>query len=59
MLLELFEDGKDVFKPGKTKECLRGRVEKGMFSARDMIMSSDQFAGIFNAIEPDISECNN
>ena len=34
MLLELFEDGKNVFKRGKTKEWLRERVEKGMFFAR-------------------------
>ena len=62
MLLELFEDGKDVFKRGKTKEWLRERIEKGMFFARYiralemMTMSSDQFAGILNAIEPDISK---
>ena len=59
MLLELFEDAKDGFKQENTKEWYREPVEKGMFTARSIRakeMSSDQFAGILNAIEPDISK---
>ena len=50
MLLELFEDG---FKRGKNKQWLRGRAQKGLFTAR--YIHSDQFAEMLNAIEPDIS----
>ena len=34
VLLELFEDGNDGFKRGKSKKWLRERVEKGMLTAK-------------------------
>ena len=34
VLLELFEDGKNGLKSGKTKECSTEHVEKDMFTAR-------------------------